>query len=217
MTRCARGLDPAEAAPRSLRRFGGIEQMKEGHRDDRSARWIENSCNDVRYGLAALRREPGVHAGGGRRAGARHRRQHRDVQPRRRRAASSRCPSPIPSASSGSWEAPTATTTNSTTTRNFVELKQQSRSFEALSAESPSTATVLVNGEPTRLNGRYVSADHFAVFGVQPFIGRTFRAEEDQAGAPASSSSATPPGRPISAATRPSWAASCCSTTSRTG
>ena len=24
------------------------------------------------------------------------------------------------------------------------------------------------NGEPTRLNGRYVSADHFAVFGVQP-------------------------------------------------
>ena len=36
-----------------------------------------------------------------------------------------------------------------------------------------------------RLNGRYVSADHFAVFGVQPMIGRSFRAEEDQPGAPA--------------------------------
>ena len=41
------------------------------------------------------------------------------------------------------WEAPTPTTSNSTTTRNFVEFKQQSRSFEALSAESASTATVL--------------------------------------------------------------------------
>ena len=44
----------------------------------------------------------------------------------------------------------------------FEELKRTSRSFEALSAESLSTATVTVNGEPTRLNGRYVSADHFA-------------------------------------------------------
>ena len=41
-----------------------------------------------------------------------------------------------------------------------------------------------MNGEPVRLNGRYVSADHFAVFGVQPFIGRAFRPEEDQPGAP---------------------------------
>ena len=57
-----------------------------------------------------------------------------------------------------------------------------------MSAESLSTATVMINGEPTRLNGRYVSADHFAVFGVQPLIGRAFRPEEDQPGAAASSS-----------------------------
>ena len=40
-----------------------------------------------------------------------------------------------------------------------------------------------MNGEPIRLTGRYVSADHFAVFGVQPMIGRGFRRDEDQAGA----------------------------------
>ena len=40
------------------------------------------------------------------------------------------------------WETPTPTTANSTTTRNFIELKRQSQSFEALSAESLSTATV---------------------------------------------------------------------------
>ena len=33
----ARGLDPAEARREALRQFGGIEQMKEVHRDDRSA------------------------------------------------------------------------------------------------------------------------------------------------------------------------------------
>ena len=81
------------------------------------------------------------------------------------------------------WETPTPTTANSTTTRNFLELKRLSQSFEALSAESLSTATVPVNGEPIRLNGRYVSWDHFAVFGLQPIIGRTFRPEEDEAGA----------------------------------
>ena len=80
------------------------------------------------------------------------------------------------------WETPTATTANSTTTRNFLELKRRSQSFEALSAESLSTATVPVNGEPVRLNGRYVSWDHFAVFGVQPLIGRTFRAGRRSAG-----------------------------------
>jgi predicted permease len=81
------------------------------------------------------------------------------------------------------FEAPTPTSTNSTTTRTFLELKRQAQSFEALSAESLSTATVPVNGEPIRLNGRYVSWDHFAVFGIQPLIGRTFRPEEDQPGA----------------------------------
>ena len=55
----ARGLDPLEARREARRQFGGVEQMKEAHRDDRSARWIENLLKDVRYGLAGLRREPG--------------------------------------------------------------------------------------------------------------------------------------------------------------
>ena len=178
----ARGLNRADARAAALRAFGGVEQMKEIHRDDRSARWLENLTRDVRYGVAGLRREPGftmvaasVLALG---IGA-------------NTAMFSLVdgvlfkPLPFPNAERivRVWETPTATTSNSTTTRNFEELKTRSRSFEALSAESVSTATVPVNGEPTRLNGRYVSADHFAVFGVQPLIGRAFRPEEDVAGA----------------------------------
>ena len=62
----ARGLDPVEARREARRQFGGIEQMKEIHRDDRSARWMENLFKDVRYGLAgsaAATPAPAYHAG----------------------------------------------------------------------------------------------------------------------------------------------------------
>ena len=109
--------------------------MKERHRDDRSARWIENVVNDVRYAVAALARTPsftlvavGVLALG---IGA-NTAMFSLVDAR----AFKPLPFPEPERIVRVWEAPTATTANSTTTRNFVEFKQRSRSFEALSAES---------------------------------------------------------------------------------
>jgi putative ABC transport system permease protein len=177
----ARGLTPAEARREALRSFGGVEQMKDSHRENRSSLWIENLVKDARYALAALRREPlfasvavGVLALG---IGA-----NTAMFSLVDGVLLKPMPFPNPERVVRVWEAPTPSNTNSTTTRTFLELKQQSRSFEALSAESLSTATVPVNGEPTRLNGRYVSWDHFAVFGIQPLIGRTFRREEDQPG-----------------------------------
>ena len=178
----ARGLAPAEARREARRSFGGVEQMKEIHREHRSTLWIENLAKDGRYALAALRREPlfagvaiGVLALG---IGA-----NTAMFSLVDGVLLKPLPFPNPERVVRVWEAPTPTSSNSTTTRTFMELKEQSRSFDALSAESLSTATVPVNGEPTRLNGRYVSWDHFAVFGMQPLIGRTFRPEEDQPGA----------------------------------
>jgi predicted permease len=178
----ARGLDPAEARSEALRQFGGIEQMKEVHRDDRSVRWIENLFKDVRYGLTGLRREPGfalvaigvLALGIGANAAMFSVVDSVLLKP---------LPFPNPERIVRIYEAPTPATRNSTTTGTFEALKRQARSFDAMSAESLSTATVMVNGEPTRLNGRYVSADHFAVFGIQPLLGRTFRPEEDRASA----------------------------------
>lgn len=178
----ARGLTPAGARRDALRQFGGVEQMKEIHREDRSTLWLENLVKDARYALAALRREPlfagvaiGVLALG---IGA-----NTAMFSLVDGVLLKPLPFPNPERVVRVWEAPTPGNTNSTTTRTFLEIKQQSRAFEALSAESLSTATVPVNGEPMRLNGRYVSWDHFAVFGIQPLIGRTFRPEEDQPGA----------------------------------
>jgi predicted permease len=55
----ASGLSPAEARRIARQRFGGIEPIKEAHRDSRSARWIEGWWRDLRLGLRGLRRAPG--------------------------------------------------------------------------------------------------------------------------------------------------------------
>ena len=178
----ARGLDPDAARREALRQFGGIAQMKETHRDDRSVRWIENLVKDVRYGVAGLRREPGfafvaigvLALGIGANTAMFSVVDTVLLKP---------LPFPEPQRIVRIYEAPTPSTRNSTTTGTFAALQRLTRSFEAMSAESLSTATFMVDGEPTRLNGRYVSADHFAVFGINPMIGRTFRPEEDRDGA----------------------------------
>ena len=53
----ATGLSPEEARLTARRRFGGVEPMKEDHRDQRGVRWIDNLMQDCRYGLAALKRD----------------------------------------------------------------------------------------------------------------------------------------------------------------
>ncbi|MEX2304193.1 MAG: permease prefix domain 1-containing protein, partial [Bryobacterales bacterium] len=55
----AAGLSADEARLAARRAFGGIEQMKEEHRDSRSVRWIETVLRDFRYGIASLGRDPG--------------------------------------------------------------------------------------------------------------------------------------------------------------
>ena len=55
----ASGLSQAEAGRIARQRFGGIEPIKEAHRDSRSARWIEGWWRDLRLGLRGLRRAPG--------------------------------------------------------------------------------------------------------------------------------------------------------------
>jgi predicted permease len=59
----AAGLSPEEARLAARRRFGGIEQMKQEHRDERGAPWLESLLRDVRHGLRVMRRTPALCAG----------------------------------------------------------------------------------------------------------------------------------------------------------
>jgi predicted permease len=54
----ASGLSPADARRTARQRFGGIDPIKEAHRDSRSARWLEAWWHDLRAGIRGLRRAP---------------------------------------------------------------------------------------------------------------------------------------------------------------
>ncbi len=177
----AAGLSPEEARREARRHFGGIEQMKEDHRDQRSVRWVENLWRDLRYGLAALARDPGFAAitigllalGIGANTAMFTIVDAVLLKP---------LPFHEPERMVRLWETPPGLH-NNTTTLTFLDWKRQDDIFEALSVEEPFQATVTTGADPVRLSGKMVSADYFNIFGVKARIGRTFVVGEDQPGA----------------------------------
>jgi putative ABC transport system permease protein len=68
---------------------------------------------------------------------------------------------------------------------NFVDIRAQSKSFDALASYSSGPATVLGLSSPIRANVGIVSADFFKVFSVRPFKGRFMNSDEHKFGTPA--------------------------------
>lgn len=56
------GMNREEARFLALRKFGGVDQVKEVYRERRTLRWVETIFQDVRYGFRMLRRSPGMTA-----------------------------------------------------------------------------------------------------------------------------------------------------------
>src|SRR5580700_9742520 len=53
------GMSPEEARLAARRADGAVEQAKQAHRDERSLLWLEQTIQDLRYGLRTLRKSPG--------------------------------------------------------------------------------------------------------------------------------------------------------------
>ena len=54
-----RGVPPEEARRAARKAYGGVEQAKQSHRDERSILWLEQTLQDIRHASRALRRTPG--------------------------------------------------------------------------------------------------------------------------------------------------------------
>lgn len=68
---------------------------------------------------------------------------------------------------------------------NFLDIRKESRSFEAMASYSAAPGTVLGFAEPFRANVGVVSSQFFKVFSVRPFKGRFMSDDEHKMGAPA--------------------------------
>ncbi len=65
---------------------------------------------------------------------------------------------------------------------NFLDWKQQSRSFQSLAIYSGAGMILTGHGEPESAFAARVSYDFFPTLEVQPLMGRAFRIDEDQVG-----------------------------------
>lgn len=66
---------------------------------------------------------------------------------------------------------------------NFQDWQATAQSFQRMAIFQTADATLMGEGEPARVNLVSASADIFNVLGVQPMMGRGFKAEEDLPGA----------------------------------
>lgn len=172
------GRDPAEAR----RAFGPALIRREECRDARLLVWLDSVLRDFRYGLSAVLREPafaitavGVLALG---IGA-----STAMFSVVDAVILKPLPFPEPERLVGVEEGPDANHRWGASTLNFIDWQRLSKSFEALAAETPGSAVVMVGGEPARWQGELVTADYFKVLGVKAALGRTSAPGEDQPGA----------------------------------
>jgi putative ABC transport system permease protein len=88
------------------------------------------------------------------------------------------------------WEKPPRGLRNGIAGANYLDWVEQSRSFEAMAAQTGGTmsysptsdAGVATGAEPRSIRVAYVSAPYFDVFGTKAALGRTFARDEDQRG-----------------------------------
>src|SRR4051812_6797684 len=180
------GASEVDARLAARRRFGSVAYLKEQCRDMWSFDPFETLLQDVRYALRTLRKAPGftlvavfalaVGIGGNTaifslldavRGGA------------------------LPYRDADRLVLIWGTVLRSKVERrgasypDFQDWRRQSHSFEDMAAADTQSMTLIVDGDPERIQTEFVSAAYFSLLGLSPARGRAFRADEDDVGKPA--------------------------------
>ena len=175
------GMTPAEARRQALVKFGGIESIKEQCRDVRGIRFLEDGVQDIRYGLRAMHRSPAF-----------------TLTATLTLALTIGAVSTVltiadtlflrylPVSDPEELVEVTATRRNGTefgvvSYPAYLQFRDASRTLTGLAAHySSAPLFVTMREEARQINGAVVSANFFALLGVQPALGRFFGPEDDR-------------------------------------
>ncbi|HXE15251.1 MAG TPA: ABC transporter permease [Bryobacteraceae bacterium] len=173
-----RGLTPEEARLAARREYGGIEQAKELHRDMRSFPWAEQLRKDLRYGWRSLLRTPGFTAialfalalGIGANLAI-------------FSVVSAVLLNPLAYKNADNLVTVLHHGTGPVSPANYIDWRDQNRSFEALGAAEFWSPNLVNNDPPEHLLGLHVTQNLFPMLGIHPLLGRWFAVGEDRKGA----------------------------------
>ena len=173
-----RGLSPDEARLAARRAYGGVEQAKELHREARSFIRIEQLFQDVRYGGRNLLRTPGFTAvavvtlalGIGATTAI-------------FSVVNAVLLRPLAYRDSDRLVTLLHYGTGPVGTANYIDWRDQSRSFEAMGGADYWSPNLTNSDPPEHLYGLKVTQNMLPLLGVQPLLGRLFAPGEDLPGA----------------------------------
>jgi predicted permease len=175
------GMTGAEAAWAARRQFGNVTLLKETSREMRGFRLIETLFQDLKYGLRMLRKNPSftfvavltLALGIGANTAI-----FSVVNAVLLRSLPYREPDRLVLVS----HYQPIGEIDEATGADFLDWRDQAKSFEQIAAYDFNTADLTGSGEPERLNAGMISANLFATLAVAPALGRAFTKEEDTYG-----------------------------------
>ena len=178
-----RGMSPEEARYAAMRKFGNVTQVMEETREVWNFIWLEQLLQDIRFGLRMLRKNPGFTAvavltlalGIGANAAV-------------FSVVYAVLLRPLPYKDPSSLIVLNETTpmvgTVSVSYPNFLDWRNQSRTFSEMSAIRGVGFNLAGVTQPENISGDAVSPNFLSMMGVRPFLGRDFDASEEKAGTP---------------------------------
>jgi len=175
------GMSPEEARREALLKLGGVEQTKESYRDRRGLPLLETLWQDLRFGLRMLRKNPGftsaavltlalgIGANTAIFAAVNGILLHPVGIPHADRVMAVRV----------RYQALNIHSIFLSGT-DFQDIQNATGIFSAAALQTPADFNITLDSVPRRVVASKVSWQWFGVFDAEPFLGRTFSAEEDQ-------------------------------------
>ena len=176
------GLSPVEARRQAMLKFGGVEAMKQDYRAKRGLPFVENFVQDVRFALRSLRRTPGLTAfvvitlalGIGMTSAT-----FSMVDALIFRPYPVPHPSGVVTLVSTTHDSPF----DDFSYREYLDIRDKTKSYDGVIANADMEAvgfSAQPGTTPRIKGGIMVSGNYFQVLGVEPWLGRGFREDEDQ-------------------------------------